>query len=447
MNTIKVGFGKSDITPRKGVELYGYSGYLNRYAGAVREPLSARAMAVDVDGRLMLIISCELCFITREITREVRRLIRTSWDISPERILLQATHTHSGPAVIIESRNSWDAPYSDILPRRIAAAAAAALGSMEEAVMNHAVVPCEGIGTNRVYAKWKYGPEALAADFRPEKPELTDTECHVVTAMAGSRMLGFFSYFGCHPVIGGQFSTYVHGDYPGIATAMLEREIPGAIGLFLQGAEGDINSVRTGLDDAEVLQSLDIISSRYACAVRHGIASAKPLDVDAATSVSREIAFSRRAVPMDELRQLLAAELAVIENPALTDASQDLRWAVLRSRALRYIIAGMESGMSFENKVEIQGMRIGSLALLAAPLEIFHAIKEDVVAAARAPIPLVLSLANDQQGYAPDRITAENPDEYAARTVPLWKHTLPYKNIHEELVSALCGLDEIMDAG
>ena len=34
---MQVGFGKQDITPRLGVELYGYSGYLNRYATAVRD--------------------------------------------------------------------------------------------------------------------------------------------------------------------------------------------------------------------------------------------------------------------------------------------------------------------------------------------------------------------------------------------------------------------------
>lgn len=121
-------------------------------------------MAFDVDGRPLLIISCELCFVTREITREVRRLVGEHSGIPPERILLQATHTHSGPGMAITSRNTWDEPYSDILPRRIASAAIAALESMEEAELQHAVVPCEGIGTNRVYAEWKYGPEALAED-------------------------------------------------------------------------------------------------------------------------------------------------------------------------------------------------------------------------------------------------------------------------------------------
>jgi hypothetical protein len=64
-----------------------------------------------------------------------------------------------------------------------------------------------------------------------------------------------------------------------------------------------------------------------------------------------------------------------------------------------------------------------------------------VVANAQAPIPLVMSLTNDEQGYAVDRTAAQNESDYAARTVPLWKYTLPYADIHGELVEALLGLD------
>ena len=79
---------------------------------------------------------------------------------------------------------------------------------------------------------------------------------------------------------------------------------------------------------------------------------------------------------------------------------------------------------------------------LGAPLEIFQAIKNDVVAGARAPIPLVMSHTNGADGYAVDRTAAEDENDYGARTVPLWYHTLPFADVHGELVSALLGLDE-----
>jgi predicted phage terminase large subunit-like protein len=72
---MKIGFAKVDITPRIGMELYGYSGYLNRYATAVRDKLWARSMAVSDGKQVAVVVSCEIVFITRELTEEVRRLV------------------------------------------------------------------------------------------------------------------------------------------------------------------------------------------------------------------------------------------------------------------------------------------------------------------------------------------------------------------------------------
>ena len=130
-----------------------------------------------------------------------------------------------------------------------------------------------------------------------------------------------------------------------------------------------------------------------------------------------------------------------MDSPQADDADQAFRWAVLRARALESIIPRVEAGESFEKATEVQGLRIGPVALLGAPLEVFQAIKNDVVARAKAPVPLVMSVTNDEQGYAVDRRTAGNENDYAARTVPLWKHTLPYADIHGELAKALLDLD------
>lgn len=438
---MRIGFGKRDITPRLGVELYGYSGYLNRYGTAVRDKLWARSMAVGDGKQVAVVVSCDLVFVTSEITARVRRLVCQEVELDDACIMVHATHTHSGPCLRIDSRDAYDPPYMELLPRRIARSCIDAVQAMQEAELLHAQVPCEGMGTNRVYDKFNYGQAALHDDFRPAKPELTDTCCDVLKVVGKGRVLGFLSYFGCHNVVGGPGCTYIHGDYAGIATGLLEREEPGSIGLFLQGAEGDVNSAVCCLGNDDVLAALDVMAGRYASAVRHGLAAAEPLDVDAVRVISRQASFSRSPDPLSDLRERLAAEEAVIEDPEADDADQKFRWAVLRSKALRSIIAGIERGESFENTTELHGIRIGPVALLGAPFETFQAIKNDVVRQAQAPIPLVLSVTNDQQGYAVDRTAAQDESDYAARTVPLWKHTLPYANIHDELVQALLALD------
>ncbi len=436
-----IGFGKQDITPRLGVELYGYSGYLNRHATAVRDRLCARSMAVSDGRQTAVVVSCDLVFVTADLTAEVRRLVRRETGLDDAAVMVHATHTHSGPCLKVDYRNAHDPPYMAILPRRIADSCVAAVRAMQDAELLHAEVPCAGMATNRVYDRFNYGPAALQEGFRPEKPELTDTSCHVLKAVAGGRVIGFASYFGCHNVVGGAGCTYIHGDYAGIATGLLEREHPGAIGLFLQGAEGDVNSAACCLADDQVLGALDIMAGRYARAVRHGLEQAAPVEADAVCVIRRNAKFSRRQVPVADLRERLAAEEAVIESPEADDAAPEFRWAVLRSEALRSLIARRERGDSFETATELQGIRFGPVALLGAPLEVFQAIKNDVVSQARAPIPLVLSVTNDEQGYAVDRVAAQDNGNYAAHTVPLWKHTLPYSDIHGELVSGLLGID------
>ena len=97
-----------------------------------------------------------------------------------------------------------------------------------------AEAPCEGIGLNREYDHDAPLEEALRDQWRPARPELTDTTCRVLRVQAGGKLLGFASYFGCHPVVCCQETRYIHGDYCGVATNMLEREHPGSVGLFLQ---------------------------------------------------------------------------------------------------------------------------------------------------------------------------------------------------------------------
>jgi len=438
---MKIGFAKVDITPRIGMELYGYSGYLNRYATAVRDKLWARSMAVSDGKQVVIVVSCEIVFITRELTDEVRRLVQQELGKSDLSIMVHAIHTHSGPTIRVNYRNTYDPPYNKLLPRKIARSCITAVKSMQKAKIMHAQVPCEGMGTNRVYDKFNYEQAALQAGFRPDKPELTDTTCHVLKIVAKDKTLGFLSYFGCHNVVGGAGSTYIHGDFAGIATSMLERETPGAVGIFLQGAEGDVNTAGCVFGDDKVLEALDVMAGRFAQAVRHGLEVAEPIDADSLGVVSRQMSFSRLQIPLEELREQLAIEDAVVDNPDATDTDQDLRWAVLRCDALRSIIERLERGESLENIVEIQGFKIGPIALLGAPFEIFQAIKNDVVVNAKSPIPLVMSLTNDEQGYAVDSDTIQNGG-YEARTAPLWKHTLPYANIHTELVNALLELDK-----
>jgi len=443
---MRAGFAKNDITPRVGVELAGFGPFRCRRSIGVRDRLWARAMAVEQNGATAVVIGCDLIGVTRSITARVREIVTERTGVPAEAIMVDGTHTHSGPSVgVFIGWGEPDPPYVETLPQRIAKAALAALERMQEATLSHAEAPCVGIGVNREYDHDRPSlEEALRDDWRPARPELTDTTCHVLRADAGGRMIGFAGYFGCHPVVCCAKNRCIHGDYAGVGTNLIEREHPGSVGLFLQGAQGDVNSCVVHQGEQESLLALDAIAARYANAVRQGLQSAEALAVDEIRFLSRDVPFSRKPWGIEKLRALLAESEARVHALDATDdyAADDrnIRMETVSLLSLRRLVTAAEAGESLTPPMEVQGIRLGPLALLGSPFETFQAIKNDVKSRAQSPIPLVLGLANDMGGYAVDR-TAAARGGYAADQGPRIHGALPYANIHDELAAALLALD------
>ena len=442
---MKAGFAKVDITPRVGVELCGFGPFLHRYSIAIRDRLWARAMAIQAGGRTVVLVSCDLIGVQLEMTRQIRRLVTAATRLPDEAIMIHCTHTHSGPNT--GGYLGWgapDEPYLEIVPNRIAQACINAVANLQEATIACSTVACEGIARNREYDETSFPLEEVLKDqWRPARPELTDTTCHVLKVETDGRLVGFVSSFGCHPVVCCEATRHIHGDYPGVATNMIERENPGSVGLFLQSAQGDINTCIAHQPEQESLLALDVIAARYARAVRQGMAEAAPMPVESVACSLHEVTFSRKPYTLEMLRQLLAEKEAVVHALDASDKDHNLRMSVVYLLALRKLIATMEGGESLSPPTELQGFRIGPLALLGAPFEVFLAIRRDVQAGAKSPTALVLGLTNDTVGYAPDR-TAARRGGYATDTVPIMCGMLPYAHIHDELVAELLKLESAL---
>jgi hypothetical protein len=445
---MKTGFFEVDITPRVGVGLSGFGPFLNRYSIGVRDVLKARAAAFEQDGKKVVIVSCDLIGVSPDIVQETKQLVAKRTGVPAENIMVHCTHTHSGPNTggYIGWGNA-DEPYIALLPGKIAKACAGALERLQEVEMLHAVVPCEGIGLNREYDKDAPPLEdVLRDDWRPAKPELTDTKCHVLKFIdkTNGKMSGFMAYFGCHPVVCCQLTRYIHGDYCGVAMNNLERENPGAVGLFLQGAQGDVNSCVVHKPEKEALLALDIIAARFANSVRHGLQTAKPLAVNSLKCADVMQKFSSKEIPLSKIKEMLAEKEAVVYADGASDEDKAVRMAVVTMLALRSIISRIEKGENLMIQTgEIQGIRLGPVELLGAPLEIMQAIKNDVVAAAKAPVTLIMGITNGSMGYAPDK-TAAARGGYATDTVPMIVGRMPFRDIHTELVQAFLEIDHIL---
>ncbi|MFH1570269.1 MAG: neutral/alkaline non-lysosomal ceramidase N-terminal domain-containing protein [Gemmatimonadota bacterium] len=86
--------------------------------------------------------------------------------------------------------------------------------------------------------------------------------------------------YACHAVVLGSGNHRLTADFPGYATAYLERQLPGAVALFLQGAAGDLDprvDVQNGFAPA---QTQGQILGREALRVVRDLALAPPLEED-----------------------------------------------------------------------------------------------------------------------------------------------------------------------
>ena len=439
---MQFGFAKTDITPRVGVDLCGFGPFINRHSVGVRDRLWARAMALSDGSTTAVIVSCDLVGVALATTQRIRARVAEATGVPPGHVLVHCTHTHSGPATV--PLNGWgrqDLPYMELLPRRIADACIRAAGTLADADLLHACVPCPGIGLNREYDRDAPPLEEVLDDaWRPAKPELTDTVCHVFRVERAGEPVGFFSSFGCHPVVCCADTRWIHGDWCGVATGLLERDSPGVVGLFLQGAQGDVNSCVVHKPEQDALLALDVLAGRYARAVRRGFAEAGPVACNGLRVARREVTFTRKRLDRNTLEAWLAEAEATLRGSEATDADSNVRMSMVHALALRGLLARMDAGEDLQPATEVHGVRLGPVALLCSPFEVFQAVKNRVVTDASAPVPLVLGLTNDLLGYAPDWERGGG-DGYAARTVPMITGHLPFADIATELTRELLALD------
>lgn len=448
---MKVGFGRSDITPRLGVQLAGYGPYRNRAAAEIIAPLHARAVLLRDRAQVALIVSVELCGLPRELDACIRSAAAQAAGVKAADVFLSVTHTHSSPAV--GGMVGWgeaDQMYVETLPVRVAAAAAQARAALRDAEWRVGAGPCEGIAVNREtdagFAMNANLAERLDPEWRPAHPEQTDPTVRVLAAYSGKRLLGLLHHFGCHPVIYGEKTAAIHGDYAGLASLHLEAAHPGAVALFLPGALGDINPKLNHRPPAESLRALRAIARLYASAIRRTLRSAQALPSDELRTRRTDRTFTRQPWTRTQVTRRIAQLEQVFRREGISDFPHTGGQPPLlthgmeltRLNGLRWLLAQWRGPTAPNPPVCLHGIRIGPVALLGFGLELYHSLQQGILERSPHPHTWLVSLVGGM-GYAPDA-AAQARAGYAADFVPLMCGEIPYRRIHRELPDAVVDL-------
>jgi hypothetical protein len=117
IHDIQIGWDIQDITADKPVELIGQ--YYQRISKSVRDPLAVTALALEQSSaegaEQVVMVSVDAVYVSRDFQDEVRGILRNRTPgLDPQKIILNATHIHSGPAWYAPFR--WWKPASNAMP-------------------------------------------------------------------------------------------------------------------------------------------------------------------------------------------------------------------------------------------------------------------------------------------------------------------------------------------
>ncbi len=97
MSKLLIGWSEISLTPDKKISLAGQ--FAERISEYVEKPITATAMAVSSGDEQMIMVSCDLVSTNANLVDDIReKLSDNDVGIDPEKVILSAIHTHTGPA-------------------------------------------------------------------------------------------------------------------------------------------------------------------------------------------------------------------------------------------------------------------------------------------------------------------------------------------------------------
>ena len=235
---LKAGYSKVNITPPIGTPMTGFGHRDFDPAGCkgIHDDLYARALYLKQNNEQVLLMGFDLLFFSREEADRFKGAIGRTTGLYPAQILLNTSHTHTGPKVGSWLYSSSDILYLERLELAIIKAARKAMDKTQEVSvwagnaqtdlpMNRRLINNKGL------AEWAVNPDGIVYDKVPFA---------LLRDNAGKPFSLLFSA-SCHPstVMGESREFYVSADYPGVAMTRLDEYLGVEGSLFLQGVGGD----------------------------------------------------------------------------------------------------------------------------------------------------------------------------------------------------------------
>ena len=156
----RAGAAVVDITPLK-FPVIANGMFTERLATQAVDPLHARCLALDDGSTKLALCVVDICLMPRDVVDRAKDIASKATGLGPERMMISATHTHSGGSVMGCLGSRADPDYTAWLPAKLAEAIVSALKNLQPARIGWASVDDWEHTHNRV---WIRRPETMLVD-------------------------------------------------------------------------------------------------------------------------------------------------------------------------------------------------------------------------------------------------------------------------------------------
>lgn len=268
---LRAGAAKVDITQPIGTPLGGYGDRKGKPSTGVHDPIMAKALVLDDGTTRIAIITTDLIGMAAEIKPRVAQLT----GFPAEKLLICASHTHSGPGAFGKG-----------------AFATIVLGKYDEKVFNSLT---DGMAKALTEAQKALQPAKLAIGEADQprfmrnrrRARIKDPKLWLLRVdTVDDKPLAALVNLTAHGTVLDADNMEQSGDWMAFTQAYMERERPGLIALYSNGAEGDISpNIPDNSSTFDGAKAHGEIGGKAALALYDTLKPSREVKLDAKTSV------------------------------------------------------------------------------------------------------------------------------------------------------------------
>ncbi|MDY0099159.1 MAG: neutral/alkaline non-lysosomal ceramidase N-terminal domain-containing protein [Bacteroidales bacterium] len=384
---LKAGIARLDITPTENLFMGGYdescrSGPSNGVFGSIY----IRALVFDDNTSRVVFVETDIVSLPPAEYLTVRNLISAETGIPSDNIMLGCVHNHAAPYPGEKNKNS---DWSRQLHERFATVVKSAVADLEPVrigggtgrsniAMNRRKVLTDTVSyltfdennSSQSYGKHKTNKPVMIREMagvsrlgnNPMGPIDDEVGILRIDRISGQPKAILINY-ACHGTSLGCRNNKISPEWNGHMLEYLEKEIPGVIGIFVQGASGDINPRFVGgldgyRDDLEKTRELGYEIGQEVFRVFSGIKTYEPSDPVIKT-IHTNITCPRK----------YASVVADFRNTTID--------------------------------IPVTAIKIDQFIWVTFPGELFHEIGQNIKAMTHSRFPFIAGYCNGSIGYLP----------------------------------------------